>query len=99
MKTKRNDVCIKVYLSQAEFKEMTDQAEKAGKRRRGLILHTQKKNGFAGQTVANTDGLSKFFKYCVAYWREHESERMARAAQIIQQEKQLQEEKKKLGLA
>jgi hypothetical protein len=98
MVTRRKDVCIKVYLNQAEFKEMAEHAEKTGKRRRGLILHTQKKNGFAGQTVANTDGLSKFFKHCVSYWKEHESERMAKAADILRQEKQLQEEKKKLGL-
>ena len=98
MVTKRKDVCVKVYLNQAEFSEMAGQAEKVGKRRRGLILHTQKKNGFAGQTVANTDGLSKFLKYCAAYWKEHESERMSRATEILRQEKQLQEEKKRLGL-
>ena len=44
MATKRKDVCVKVYLNQAEFAEMAGQAEKVGKRRRGLILHTQKKN-------------------------------------------------------
>jgi|SRR5208283_1867383 len=99
MVTKRKDVCVKVYLNQAEFAEMAGQAEKVGKRRRGLILHTQKKNGFSGQTVANTDGLSRFLKYCAAYWKEHESERMSRAAEILRQEKELQEEKKRLGLA
>jgi len=99
MAARRKDVCVKVYLNQAEFSEMAEHAEKVGKRRRGLILFTQKKNGFAGQTVANTDGLSRFFKHCVVYWKEHESERMSRAAEIMRQEKQLQEEKRRLGMA
>ncbi|MFH1520057.1 MAG: hypothetical protein ABID61_00255, partial [Candidatus Micrarchaeota archaeon] len=64
----------------------------------GLKLYTQKKDGFADQTQPNTDGISKFLKYCAEYWAEHESERMIRAAQLMEQEKQLQKEKKKLGL-
>ncbi|MFH1260803.1 MAG: hypothetical protein ABIJ10_07495 [Candidatus Micrarchaeota archaeon] len=42
--------------------------------------------------------MSKFFKYCAEYWTEHESERMMKVAQILEEEKRLQKEKKKLGL-
>ncbi len=96
--TKRNDICVKVYFNKDAFKEIAEKAEKAGKRHRGLKLYTQKKDGFAGQLEPNRDGISKFLKYCASYWEEHESERMSKAAELIKQERHIQEEKKRLGI-
>ena len=96
--TKRNDVCVKVYFSKEEFLETIKRAEKAGKRPRGLIPFKQKKHGFANETSPNRKGLSKFLKYAVDYWSDKEEERLREAAQVIDEEKKLNERKKKLGI-
>lgn len=92
-------VCVKVYLNRKLFTEVAQQAEKAGKRRPGLLLFTKKKNGFAGEMLANTDGISRFFKYCAAYYKEHEAERLAKAADLAERERDLAAEKKRLGIS
>jgi hypothetical protein len=96
--TKRNDVCVKVYFSKDEFLEMIKRAEKAGKRPRGLIPYKQKKHGFANETSPNRKGLSKFLKYATEYWSDKEEERLREAAEVMQEEKRINERKKKLGI-
>ena len=80
------------------FAEVAQAAEKAGIRTKGLLLYTVREHGFAGQKNANTDDLSKFFKYCYNYWKEHEAQRMEEAAKLLQAEKELQERKRRLGM-
>lgn len=96
--TSKNSICIKVYINKEEFPEVAQEAEKAGKRRRGLQLYTQKKHGFQGEVQPNTDGLSKFFKFCYQSYKESEADRMVRGAELLRKEKLLQEEREKLGM-
>jgi hypothetical protein len=49
--------------------------------------------------VANTDGIAKFLRFCSRYYQEHESERLSKADELARKERELQEEKWKLGLA
>lgn len=95
---KNGKVCIKVYFNPKNYPLVIDDAERSGKRHRGLQLYTQKEHGFADEKVANTDGVGRFLKFCWQYWREHESDRLRMAAEIAEREKQLLAEKKRLGL-
>lgn len=56
-------IVIKVYLSPDEFYQFAKDAEQAGFRRGGLPLWIKKPHGFANERLANTDGISKFFKW------------------------------------
>jgi hypothetical protein len=96
--TDKKKICCKVYFNQKNFAEIAALAEKAGKRRGGLQLFTQKKNGLAGEVVSNTDGISRFLKYAAWYWRDTEASRLSRAAEIKAKERELQEEKARLGI-
>ena len=95
----KKKIRVKVYFNEKAFSEVIAEAEKANFRRRGLQIFTQKKNGLSGELVANTDGLSKFLKFCYRYYKEHEAERLENAAIIAKAEQELAEKKKKLGLA
>ena len=56
---------IKVYFSDTdELQEWADRASRAGFRRGGLPILIKKAHGFAGETVYNTDGISRWFKDC-----------------------------------
>lgn len=94
----KKKIRAKVYFNEKSFALVAGDAEKAGKRRGGLQLFTQKEHGFAHERVANTDGVSKFLKFTWQYWREHESDRLLQAAELARQEKELFEKKKKLGV-
>lgn len=98
-KDNNRKIRVKVYFNLKSFQAVAQDAEKAGKRRGGLLLFTQRSHGLAGETVSNTDGISKFLKYCWEYWRENEHVRVQQVAEILRKEKELQEEKKRLGLA
>jgi hypothetical protein len=97
-KKRKKQLRVKVYLTEKLFAEITEQAEKLSFRKKGLLLYTQKKHGWADEKLANTDGLAKFLKYCYTYWRDAEAKRLFEAAEIAQQEKALAEKKAKLGL-
>ena len=90
-------ICVRVYFNPDTFKEITEQAQKSGKRRVGIKLFKDKPHGFAGQTYANTKGIAQHLKHCAQYWVKHEAERATKAAEILTEEKRLQEEKAKLG--
>lgn len=96
---KEKKICVKVYFNRKSFQAVALDAEKSGKRRGGLQLFTQKPHGFGHELVSNTDGISRFLKHCWAYWREHEKERLEQATALAQRERELQAEKKKLGIA
>lgn len=93
-----NSIKVRLYLKPELFSEMCKEAEKAGCRRKGLQLTTQKEHGFSHERLANTDGLGKFLKYCYNYYMEHEAQRLEEAAQIKRQEMELEERKKKIGV-
>lgn len=95
--SKGKSICVKVYLKPEVFAEIAKLAEKAGKRRGGLLLYTQKAHGFAGETLANTDGIAKAFKFWAFYWKEDEAARLEKARDIAEKEKALAKEKEKLG--
>lgn len=95
----KKKICVKVYLNDKSFAEIAEQAEKAGKRRGGLALFTQKPHGFAGEVVSNTDGISRFLKYCAEYYKEHEADRLNEIAKVKAEEQELNKRKAKLGIA
>ena len=97
-KQRKKQLRVKTYLSEPLFAEMAEQAEKAGFRKKGLLLYTQKKHGFADEKIANTDGIAKLLKYCYTYWRDEQANRLRVAAEIAQKEKELAEQKARLGL-
>jgi len=95
---RKKSICIKVYVRPDLFSTLAKDAEAAGKRRKGLQLYVQKPHGFANELLANTDGIAKFLKYTWQYWKENEAARLERIAELLKKEKELQEERKKLGL-
>ena len=92
-------VLIKVWMNEILFAEAARNAERAGFRRGGTVLFTQKKNGLQDEKVANTNGVSKYLKHCMSYYEKAEPERLSRAAQIAEEERRLAAEKKKLGIS
>lgn len=95
---RKRKICIKVWLNEQTFPVYAEMAEKTGFRRGGLQLYTQKPHGFQNETVANTDGISKYLKFCHKYYVESEARRLAEAAEIARIEKEIQEKKKLLGI-
>ena len=95
---KGNSICIRTYLRPELFAEIAGEAEKAGKRKKGLLLYTAKPHGFANEKLANTDGIAKFLKFCYDYYKKAEPARLKELADILQQEKELQELKRQKGL-
>jgi len=89
---------VKVYFNPKTFAEVAKDAEKAGKRRGGLQLFTQKEHGFGHERLSNTDGISKFLKFCWRYWQETERHRFEKAAELAKREEELRQEKARLGL-
>jgi len=90
-------VKVRMYLKPELFAEVAQEAEKAGKRKKGLLLYTQRAHGFATEKDANTDGIAKFFKHCYDYWRAHEAQRLQELAEVTRQEHELAERRKKLS--
>lgn len=90
---------IKVWLGLEDMQRESAQAEKLGLRRVGLPIKTQKPNGFADEWRANTDGISKLYKFYSEYYRKTEARRLQEAADIAKQEQQLAERKAGLGFA
>ena len=71
---KPKKIRVKVYLNPEEFASVAAAAQKAGKRPGGLQLFKQKPHGFKHELVANTKGLSKYFKSCIKFAQENEAE-------------------------
>lgn len=96
--TRKKQNRVKVYLKDPELQAMADDAARAGFRREGLPIFVQKKHGFANEKVLNSDGISKFLKFCYQYWKRNEAERIEKYAELRRKEKELEEEKRRLGL-
>lgn len=95
-------VRVRVYFgdveSPAEFEQVCKEAEAAGCRRPGLPAFIQKKHGFPGELVANTDGVAEYLKKTRENYQRTEHLRLAEAAAIAREEAELAERKKKAGL-
>lgn len=96
--TEPKKIRVRVYFNPKTFQAVAQDAEKAGKRHRGLQLYRQRKNGFVDQLDANTDGISMFLKHCWQYWKETEAQRLEATTALKREELELQERKKKLGM-
>jgi hypothetical protein len=92
-------ITVKVYLNEKRFAEEVKRAEKSGKRRMGLLLYTQKSHGFEWEKLANTDGLSRYYKMCSDYWQEHEAERLQEMATLKAEKQRIEEEMKRKGVS
>ena len=80
-----------------EFTEIVAEAEKAKCRRVSIPITRQKHNGIDGEWVANTKGICKFMKFCYAYYRRHEADRLSEAAKITAEKQALAEREAKLA--
>lgn len=84
-KDKKELVCVKVYFNRKAWPAVTNLAVESKCRRVGLKLFTQKKNGFSGQEVANTDGVARFLKYAAKYYEADRANRTARTATLLKE--------------
>lgn len=98
-------IVVQVYLNQVKFRRYVQMAEKIGTRRTGLLFKPKKQRSmvtegdhFEPELTANKKGLSKAFQKAADYYLEHEAERLAEQARLAQEEKELLEKKKKLGM-
>ena len=96
---KKEQIRVRVYFNERTLQAIAQDAEKAGKRRVGLPLFIMKEHGFAGERLANTDGISKFLKHCWKYWKENEASRLADMAELAQRKKVLEDEMKRKGIS
>lgn len=96
--TGKKKITVKVYFNPKTFAEVAKDAEKTTKRRGGLLLFTQKEHGFGHEKVANTDGISKFLKFCWKYWQETERHRFEKAAELAKMEQDIKMQREKLGV-
>lgn len=89
-KVKIKKFCVKLYLNEKEFIDYIKLAEDCKIRPRGLKAFVLKENGFNGERVANTKGLTKFIKnILVPYWVASETERKEKEGLILEQAKKL----------
>jgi len=98
MKKKYSGVCVKNYFNKQDFAEVAQDAEKAGIRRVGLQLYTQKPHGLANEKLANTDSVAKFLKFCWKYWVNDKASRLTKFREIAIKEEQLKKERELLGV-
>ena len=91
-------ICVKMYLKPDLFSLVAGNAERAGVRRKGLLLYTQKKNGLADEKLANTDGISRYYKLCAKYYEAHQADRIAEAAKAVAELQAAKEKVEKLGM-
>ena len=87
---------VGVYLNETELTSMAAEAEKLKFRRVGIPIKKQKEHGFADEWLANTDGVSRYLKYCHDYYLKTEAERLEKLATIARKEQELAAEKLKI---
>jgi hypothetical protein len=97
-KRKTKQIPVPVYFNPTTFAEISEDAKKAGKRPVMILDKRQKEHGFANEFVWNIKGIGGFLKECWKYWKRNEAERLLEKAKLAQEEKELLERKKKLGL-
>jgi hypothetical protein len=91
-------VCVKVYLNPKLFTEVAEAAEKAGIRRKGLELYTQKEHGFSHEKLANTDGISEYLKHCHQYRLDHLAFLFVKKSELARKQAEIETEKKQWGI-
>ena len=88
---------VSCYFNEQQIISMVEDSEKLKFRRVGIPIKKQKPNGFSGEWFANTDGISKLLKYCYKYYKENESERVAKLAIKLKEKENAEIEIRKLG--
>ncbi len=94
---RKRKIYVKVYFNERDFTTIVEQSVRAGKRKGGLQLFTQKPHGFSNEVIANTKGISKFLKMCAQYYIENENERIRKRVELELKKKELEKELNKLG--
>jgi hypothetical protein len=95
------EITISLYPSETDFRRWNDAAVKMGLRRPPVFFRTKikkTKTGFIEIKVANTKNMAKFARNTIEYYIQHEAERLLEKAKLAQEEKELLERKKKLGI-
>jgi hypothetical protein len=98
-KIKQKDLFrVSVYLNENDFVAMASESTKLKLRRVGIPNKTQKEHGFADEWCGNTDGISRYLKYCHKYYIENEGVRFQQMADLAQRQKELDDLKRKTGM-
>ena len=94
---KKKKICVKIYFNPESFADAAQEAVKAGIRPRVLQLYVQKDTA-GKEMLANTDKIGKFLKFCMVYYKEHESDRMRENAEALAKFEAAKKEIEKRGL-
>lgn len=88
-KTKlKRPFCIKVYLTRQELIDYATEAQKAGKRPKGLKVFKEVPSEF--EPVPQSKGIGKFVRECLfPCWKYSEAERLAKKREIRRQAEEL----------
>ncbi len=97
-KPKKPKIRFRIIIKENEALTWIKISEQMGFRGRGFKIFTQKKNGFDGELCLNTKGFAKTARFCVSEFDRMEVERLKKKVEIEEKEKQLAEEKKRLGM-
>ena len=94
----RRKIRIKVYFNEEEFSEVITDSEQAHFRRGGLKPFVQKARGFSEEKLANTDGISKFLKFCWREWQRIRAEGRDLQAEIEKRKQEIAALERQAGL-
>ena len=97
-KRKTEQIAVPIYFNPNSFQAVCADAARVGKRGVLLLPQKVKEHGFDGEKVWQRKGIGKFLKFCWQCWKDNESERLVKVAEIARKEKELLEEKKKAGM-
>jgi 2-iminoacetate synthase ThiH len=97
-KRKTPQVLVPVYFNPDALTEIAKDAAEMKFRPVLLQSSKQKEHGFADEIVYQRKGIGRMLKYCWNYWKQHEAERLTEKAKLAQDERELLEKKKKLGM-
>ena len=98
-KTDKSKIAVHVYFNPKQFAEIAILAITLKFRHGGSLLYRKKPNGFADEQIPNTKGISKLLKHLAFdYYKDTENIRNARISEIQAKEKELRENKAKLGI-
>lgn len=92
------EIRVTLYLSNADFRRYAELAVKAKKRPAQLPLF-EPKPGNCKKAKAKTKGLTKLFRFAADAWAGAEIERVEKSLDLRRREREIEEEKKRLGLA
>lgn len=91
-------VRVQVYFGKEDFLSIIKDAERAGKRRVGLLPFVKKEHGFSNEEHSNSDGISKFLKFAWHYWKETEFLRLEQQAEAMRKLEEAKKVAQKAGL-